>query len=86
MSKGLDDVDMAILQAEIASAVAAEQERCAKIAEAHKGKAAKTRRDRGQTFKFMSEEAAAEIVAEERGEDIAAEMIAKAIREQVPNV
>jgi regulator of replication initiation timing len=55
-------------------------ERCAKIAETHKGSAASRRRLKGQQFKFMSEEVVSEIQAEERGEDIASEMIARKIR------
>lgn len=57
-----------------------ERERCAKIAEAHIGAAERTRQQRGQTFRNMPIDAAQEIEAEERGETIAAEMIARAIR------
>lgn len=52
-------------------------ERAAQIADAHKGSAAAKRAK--QPWK-LSPEALDEIRAEERGEDIAAEMIAKAIR------
>lgn len=58
-----------------------ERERCAKIAEAHKGSAARKRREAGRTL-HLGSEYYAEIVSEERGEDIAAEMIAAAIRKE----
>ncbi len=60
-------------------ATAAERERCAKIAEAHKGAAARKRLSRGQKL-HMAVDGYEEIVAEERGEDIAAEIIAREIR------
>lgn len=63
----------------MAQARAEERERCAKIAEAHKGSYTK-RKDYKDLMRRASEEARAEIRAEERGEDIAAEMIARAIR------
>jgi hypothetical protein len=55
---------------------------CAKVALGHKGRAAQERRTKTlkHSHRFMSEEMYAEIQAEERGEDIAAEEIAKAIR------
>lgn len=55
-------------------------EEAAKKADAHKGSAAKRRRERGQKLAHMTNQEAAEIVTEERGEDIAAGMIATAIR------
>ncbi len=68
------------LVAEIDALVAAEREACAKIAEAHRGSALANRRDKGFLYRTMSLRSAAEIEAEERGEDIAAGMIARAIR------
>ena len=64
----------------IRDTVVAENERCAKVAEKHKGSAAAKRRHKGQQFKFLPPDAVPEIEAEERGEDIASEMIARAIR------
>lgn len=55
-------------------------EECAKIAEAHIGSASKQRLARGLRLSTMSPDAIAEVQAEERGEDIAAELIAKRIR------
>lgn len=54
-------------------------EEAAKIADAHKGSYAK-RPAYKQIMRSASEEDKLEIRAEERGEDIAAEMIARAIR------
>lgn len=65
----------------IRDTVLTEQERCAKVAEKHKGSAAAKRRHRGQQFKFLPPDAVPEIEAEERGEDIASDMIARAIRD-----
>lgn len=60
-----------------------ERERCAQIAKAHKGSAAK-KRGKIKSNPFMSDDAhdgmVTEIYAEERGEDIASEMIETAIR------
>jgi hypothetical protein len=64
---------------DIANAVAAERERCAKIAEAHKGAAERDRKAKGIRL-HMGTPGYEEIVGEQRGEDIAAEMIAAAIR------
>ena len=50
-----------------------ERERCASLALAHKGSARKAREKKGHSW-------SEEIGAEERGEDIASEMIAAAIR------
>lgn len=61
------------LRAVAALAAERERERCAGIAEKHIGNAARERRRKG----FI---ATPEIADEERGEDIAAEIIAKAIR------
>ena len=59
---------------EFAQEIAAHaRERCAKIALAHKGSATKDREKKGHAW-------SEEIGAEERGEDIAAEMIAAALR------
>lgn len=55
-------------------------EEAAKVAEAHKGAAARKRRERGTKLGHLDEWAQAEITAEERGEDIAAAIIAAAIR------
>lgn len=63
-------------------ATAAERERCAKIAEAHKGSYTK-RPSYKVIWKTANEESRIEIRAEERGEDIAAEIIARAIRAEV---
>lgn len=65
---------------EIEAAVEAERERCAKIAEAHKGSASRTRQLKHGKLSSFPSHAAEEIQAEERGEDIAAEIIARAIR------
>ncbi len=56
-------------------------EAAAKVAEAHKGAAAKRRGLKGMKLSNFGPEAAAEIQAEERGEDIAAEIIARTIRQ-----
>lgn len=64
----------------IAAAVEAEREACAKVAESHKGSAAKRRLSRGLKLSHVHPDAQMEIVAEERGEDIAARIIAQAIR------
>lgn len=64
-----------------------ERERCAQVAKAHKGNAAKKRGTIKQTPFQSDEEHEAmrnEIYAEERGEDIAAEMIEAAIRALEP--
>lgn len=58
-----------------------ERERCAKIADSHKGSAARKRRERGQKLSNFGLDNSDEIQCEERGEDIAAEMIAAAIRQ-----
>ena len=60
--------------------VKTEREECAKVADSHKGAAAASRRDKGMKFGEMEDGAVVEISAEERGEDIAAEIIAAAIR------
>lgn len=56
-----------------------ERERCAKIADAHKGGYAK-KPNYKDIFRAASEDAKNSIRDEERGEDIAAEMIARKIR------
>ena len=71
-------VDRAWHETKVQAAVRAERERCAKIADAHRGAAAKKRRARGPQ---ADNSALDEIYAEERGEDIAAEIIARTIRE-----
>lgn len=68
------------LRSQLESMREAEREACAQVAEAHKGAAAKKRRTRPNIVKFASDEAKVEIFAEERGEDIAAEIIARNIR------
>ena len=57
-----------------------EREACAKLAEQHKGSAARRRKERGQRLVNYGPEIQNEINAEERGEDLAAECIARAIR------
>ena len=57
-----------------------EREACAEIADQHKGSAAKKRQSKGQRLVGVDEQIVATIQDEERGEDIAAEMIASAIR------
>ena len=54
-------------------------QQAAEVAKAHKGSAAKKRIARGQRLSMVDEAAWPEITAEERGEDIAAEMIEAAI-------
>lgn len=61
----------------IEAATAAERKLCAEIADRHKGSAAQRRPKLGEFFNASMSE---EIRAEERGENIAAEMIATAIR------
>lgn len=69
------------IQGAIDGAVAAERERCAKIADAQIGAAERDRIAKGRKPNpFMPEEAMASIHDEERGETIAAQMIAAAIR------
>jgi hypothetical protein len=63
--------------------VDAERERCAKIAEAHKGSYAK-RANYKDLMRRAEPEAIAAIRDEERGEDIAAEIIARNIRKAQP--
>ena len=58
----------------------AQAEEDARIALAQKGKAADIRHNRGPKLSGYYAEDQAEILAEERGEDIAAEIIAAAIR------
>ena len=54
--------------------------RAAEIARKHKGSAAKKRLERGQRLSKISDDGlVVEITAEERGEDIAADIIAQAI-------
>jgi|HubBroStandDraft_3_1064219.scaffolds.fasta_scaffold115238_3 hypothetical protein len=68
-----------IVKGNIMGCVAAERERCAKIAEAHKG--SYTHKATYKTImRSATPEAIAEIRAEERGEDIASEIIARNIR------
>jgi hypothetical protein len=55
-------------------------EECAAVAWAHKGKAAELRQARKVNMALLTQEARDEIKSEERGEDIAAEIIADAIR------
>ena len=55
-------------------------EAIAEVAKAHKGAAAKKRHSRGQRLSQFNEFEQAEITAEERGEDIAAEIIEREIR------
>jgi len=63
----------------ISAALQDERERCAKIAEAHKGSYAK-KASYKDIMRQATPEAITEIRAEERGEDIAAEIIARNIR------
>lgn len=59
-------------------------ELAAKVADRHKGAAERSRRaKKAHTYKFASDEARMEIAAEERGEDIAAEIIAREIRKLI---
>lgn len=51
---------------------------CAAIAKAHKGAAARARREKGKSL-HLGVDGYDEIVSEERGEDIAAEIIERAI-------
>jgi hypothetical protein len=78
-------VDVTWLETRIArlirETIMTEQERCAKVAEKHKGAAAKRRLARGMRLGSLPHDAQNEIVAEERGEDIASEMIVRAIRD-----
>lgn len=88
--KGHFDGERIVSDAE-ANAVAAEREACARIADEHKGSATRKRKRKrdGRPLGFMHEEAMIEVAAEERGEDIAAEIIAAAIRARCkpdPNV
>lgn len=76
-----DGGKMVVPQRDFGPLVAAHtRERCAKIAIKHRGEAAKRRKMRGQSLSSFTDEQQAEIWAEERGEDIAAEMIAAEIR------
>ena len=61
------------------SGIAAERERCAKIADSHKGSYSRKVNYR-DNIRSSTPEALVEIRAEERGEDIAAEIIARRIR------
>lgn len=70
------------IAAAIRAAVEEEREACAEIAQRHKGAAQKRRRDRGQKLSLYEPFEQNEIVAEERGEDIAADIIAAAIRKR----
>ncbi len=64
----------------IHAAVQAETQRCAGLARAHKGSAQRKRIEKGRPLsKIHDDGLAVEIMAEERGEDMAAEMIADAI-------
>ena len=60
------------------------REMAARQAEKHKGAATQQRLDRGQRLSFLPSDAQDEIQAEERGEDIAAEIIARRIRALQP--
>jgi hypothetical protein len=55
------------------------REEAAAIARAHRGSAARRRDELGGTLRYMLPAAVATIQAEERGEDIAAEVIERAI-------
>lgn len=59
-------------------------EACAKVADEHKGRAAEKRRAKGLKLAGIRRDVADEIIAEERGEDIAAEIIARTIRALIP--
>lgn len=61
------------------TAVIAERDACAKVARSHIGSAANRRKERRLRGR-LSDAALAEVLAEERGEDIAAELIETAIR------
>ena len=54
------------------------------VAKQHVGAAARDRRQRGQTFNTLPDHAVAEIQAEERGEDIAAEVIQRELKALLP--
>ncbi len=64
----------------------AQAEEDARIALAQKGKAADIRHNRGPKLSGYYAEDQAEILAEERGEDIAAEIIAAAIRAKAAKI
>ena len=53
-------------------------------AKQHIGSAARNRRQRGQTFNTLPDHAVAEIEAEERGEDIAADIIRRELSKLIP--
>lgn len=76
MDKG--HVTVAKVDEVILAAIQAEREACAKIAADHKGAAARARRGRPRLV--TTRLAYTDIAAEERGEDIASEIIAAAIR------
>lgn len=61
------------------------RERAAETATAHKGSAAKHRRSMGLKLGHLEPDAQTEIQAEERGEDIAAGVIAREIRALQPS-
>lgn len=63
---------------------AAARERAARVASDHKGAAQRKRHARGQRLASLPDYAQAEVEAEERGEDIASEVIAREIRALKP--
>lgn len=70
--------------------VSASVECCASVADGHKGRAAEQRCQKAKgrpSFRFadLLPEAQTEIIAEERGEDIASEMIGMALRKLCSN-
>lgn len=69
------NVDLALAEAR-----KGERERAARVAAAHKGAGERNRKARGFSMRNTSEEGCLEIYAEERGEDIASDCIAAAIR------
>ena len=77
LSEALDALDAR--DKALAEARAAAIEECAKVALVHRGSAAKKRQEKAKLPK-MSPDTMNEILAEERGEDIAVEIIAAAIR------
>lgn len=70
----------AVAEKEGATLVEAEREACESIARDQKGKARTERLRKGMKLGHLSQEANDEIIAEERGENIASEEIAAAIR------
>ena len=77
---GMAPMVEAVVRLTIKAARNAALEQAAELADRHSGEAGRIRLSKGFAFKRMSRDAQEEISAEERGEDIAAEIIAAAIR------